>query len=148
MLGADQATSHYLKQWWLVYWCIYVSLCLNEIIKDLTALWIQLEGWPRAIRHHKLGAFNTWWNSHMARAKIWNPTSNICHKVVTWFCCVLFVVHILSTCSGFMRHFHSYVFRSLYWHWGNHMIAPVPVKWSWKITCDFSQYQMTTNHKI
>ena len=21
-LGADQATSHYLNQWWLVYWCI------------------------------------------------------------------------------------------------------------------------------
>ena len=24
------ATSHYLKQWWLVYWGIYVSLGLNE----------------------------------------------------------------------------------------------------------------------
>ena len=25
------ATSHYLNQWWLVYWCIYASLSLNEI---------------------------------------------------------------------------------------------------------------------
>ena len=24
--GADQATSHYLNQWWLVYWHIYASL--------------------------------------------------------------------------------------------------------------------------
>ena len=24
-------TSYYLKQWWLVYWCIYVSLGLNEL---------------------------------------------------------------------------------------------------------------------
>ena len=24
-LGADQATSHYLNQWWLDYWCIYAS---------------------------------------------------------------------------------------------------------------------------
>ena len=30
-LGADQATSHYLNQWWLVHWRIYASLGLNEI---------------------------------------------------------------------------------------------------------------------
>ena len=29
-LGADQATSHYLNQWWLVYWHIHASLSLNE----------------------------------------------------------------------------------------------------------------------
>ena len=36
-LGADQATSHYLNQWWLVYWRIYASLGLNElnILKSL-----------------------------------------------------------------------------------------------------------------
>ena len=25
------ATSHYLEQWWLVYWRIYASLGLNEL---------------------------------------------------------------------------------------------------------------------
>ena len=30
-LGAVQATSHYLNQWWLVYWRIYASLDLNEL---------------------------------------------------------------------------------------------------------------------
>ena len=30
-LGADQATSHYLNQWWLVYWRIYASRGLNEL---------------------------------------------------------------------------------------------------------------------
>ena len=30
-LGASQATSHCLNQWWLVYWCIYASLGLNEL---------------------------------------------------------------------------------------------------------------------
>ena len=30
--GSDQATSHYLNQWWLVYWCIYASLGLNDLI--------------------------------------------------------------------------------------------------------------------
>ena len=31
-LGAGQATSHCLNQWWLVYWRIYASLGLNELI--------------------------------------------------------------------------------------------------------------------
>ena len=30
-LGAGQATSHYLNQWWFVYWRIYASLGLNEL---------------------------------------------------------------------------------------------------------------------
>ena len=30
-LGADQATSHYLNQWWLDYQCIYASFSLNEL---------------------------------------------------------------------------------------------------------------------
>ena len=30
-LGAGQATSHYLNQWWLVHWRIYASLGLNEL---------------------------------------------------------------------------------------------------------------------
>ena len=30
-LGAGQATSHYLNQWWLLYWHIYASLCLNQL---------------------------------------------------------------------------------------------------------------------
>ena len=28
-LGAGQVTSHYLNQWWLIYWRIYASLGLN-----------------------------------------------------------------------------------------------------------------------
>ena len=30
-LGADQATNHYLNQWWLIYCRIYASLGLNEL---------------------------------------------------------------------------------------------------------------------
>ena len=30
-LGANQAPSHSLNQWWLVYWCIYASPSLNEL---------------------------------------------------------------------------------------------------------------------
>ena len=35
LLGADQATIHYLNKWWLVYWRIYASLGLNELISIL-----------------------------------------------------------------------------------------------------------------
>ena len=39
-LGVDQATSHYLNQWWLDYWRIYASLGLNELTAShyITAL--------------------------------------------------------------------------------------------------------------
>ena len=40
-LGTNQATSHYLNWWWLVYWRIYESLCLNEL---------KHEGW---LKHHE-----------------------------------------------------------------------------------------------
>ena len=33
-LGAGQATSHYLNQWCLFYWCIYSSLSLSELISN------------------------------------------------------------------------------------------------------------------
>ena len=32
-LGTGQATSHFLNQWWLVYWRIYASLKLNGLSK-------------------------------------------------------------------------------------------------------------------
>ena len=38
-LGADQATSHYLNQWWIVYWRIYASLGLSEL-KAMLVTWL------------------------------------------------------------------------------------------------------------
>ena len=37
-LGSDQATSHYLNQWLLVYWRIYVSISLRVLIGIASAL--------------------------------------------------------------------------------------------------------------
>ena len=34
-LGAEQVASHYLNQWCIIYWCIYASLSLNELIKKM-----------------------------------------------------------------------------------------------------------------
>ena len=38
-LGADEATSHYLNQWWLVYWRIYAPLGLNELRIPCFLVW-------------------------------------------------------------------------------------------------------------
>ena len=38
-LGAVQATSHYLNQWWLVYRHIYASPDLNEFMKSVQLIW-------------------------------------------------------------------------------------------------------------
>ena len=44
--NAKQVTSHYLNQWWLVYWRIYASLGLNEcmlvVIHALNLMLVQL----------------------------------------------------------------------------------------------------------
>ena len=37
-LGSVQATSHYVNQWWPVYWCIYASLGFNELTVPTTHL--------------------------------------------------------------------------------------------------------------
>ena len=42
-LGAGQATSHYLNQWWLVCWRIYASLGLNELMGHWT-VWLHGNG--------------------------------------------------------------------------------------------------------
>ena len=39
--STNQTTSHYLNQWLLVYWCIYVSLELNESIGNIQNRHIQ-----------------------------------------------------------------------------------------------------------
>ena len=46
-LGADQATSHYLNQWWLAYWRIYASLGLKELnILNLAIIGSDNALWP------------------------------------------------------------------------------------------------------
>ena len=56
-LGADQATSHYLNQWWSFYWCIYASLGVNELttvfkMADKISQQIECDIWvsPRTVK--------------------------------------------------------------------------------------------------
>ena len=54
-LGAVQATSHYLNQWWLVYWRIYASLGLNELNDQTTGgrLNIKMSSYQYRNSHYK-----------------------------------------------------------------------------------------------
>ena len=47
-LGAVQATSHYMNQWWLVYRRIYASLGLNELTE-----WNQMRGYCLLLPRHQ-----------------------------------------------------------------------------------------------
>ena len=56
-LGAVQATSHYLNQWWLVYRRIYASLGLNELTIILpTKVLLILEIWWQLLSTAKFSA--------------------------------------------------------------------------------------------
>ena len=87
-LGAGQATSHYLKQWWLIYRRIYASSGLNELthlpLVPHTCIWVRESGqlWFR----YWLGTYlapshylNQWWNivNWTLRNKLqWNFNQN------------------------------------------------------------------------
>ena len=73
-LGAVQATSHYLDQWWLVYWRIYASLGLSEL--NLSS---------RNIAFERYNIYQYWditvcWNSFLCKARI--PPSCIFNIII------------------------------------------------------------------
>ena len=59
------------------------------------------------------------------------------------FLCI--VVAVLGRFRRFMCFIYPYISGSLHWHWGNHMIAPVPMKWPWKIWVKL-RYQITIKY--
>ena len=56
---------------------------------------------------------------------------NICHKICTGVCSAWYFI-VYTVLSGFVCFIYLYSSGLLHWHWGNHMIAPVPVKQPWK----------------
>ena len=57
------------------------------------------------------------------------------HEIYAWFllCCVLFCVVSTKFIHPHWKLFSPYPSGLLCWLWGNHMIAPMPVKQSWRI---------------
>ena len=53
-LGRGQVASHCLNQWLLVYWCIYVSLSLNELKSGKCLRTVISRSWSYEV-------MNAWW---------------------------------------------------------------------------------------
>ena len=70
-LGTDQAASHYLNQWWLVYWHICASLSLNE-----------LTHWQHACASVELD--NHWFRYWLVGCVSPNHYPNQCWLIVDW----------------------------------------------------------------
>ena len=101
-LGANQATRHYLHQWWLDYWRIhiYVSFGLNELSVRFIAnkirvtfsndgFWVVIYGlpeWKRTLNCYQPDELNSFSGNHQQRAPY-------CMLFVWYPCC--FCVHIL-----------------------------------------------------
>ena len=59
-LGADQATSHYLNQCWLVYRRIYSSLSVNELRLYSQSRWLSYARRRRKTRPHMYATHENW----------------------------------------------------------------------------------------
>ena len=72
-LGADQASSHSLNQWWLAYWRIYASLGLNELNLNvfLPEKWTVKRSPQLTRRRIQLVAWEHTWSLHMPWGHIW-----------------------------------------------------------------------------
>ena len=131
-LGAIQTTSHYLKQWWLVYWHIYASLGLNALIP----MW-QLE-------HSVYFSFMNILKLRIKNAGLFYDLQYIPRNMHTVFALLCFVVVI---------HWLIFPYPSglLHWHCGNLTIAPVPAKQPWWIwintSCEFIMNDCITTTK-
>ena len=75
-----QATSHYLSQWWLVYWRLNALLCLNEIFH-----------WMYAIC-----SCGSRWYSYNSTVIIWQPSSRCQPAKYTQYCSKFSWLHFLD----------------------------------------------------
>ena len=94
--GADQAASHYLNQWWLVYRCIYASLGLIELKQwYITNVWRSV-----IIMVYSIESVSHVFRSHTSRFTL-RIVRNVLVMSLSWcmlgtiFCCQLFKTNCL-----------------------------------------------------
>ena len=66
-LGADQATSHCLDQWWLIYWRMYASLGIHELMACMAVLYhltIQLYTWGKIAKVYNISLIKLYIDNH------------------------------------------------------------------------------------
>ena len=76
------------------------------------------------------------------------PSIEVTHTRVH-LCCIPGIVCFVVICCGLVTvdFTHKwYPSRLFHWHWGNHMIAPVPLKQPWRISVQIIHNQLLYNH--
>ena len=79
LLGAIQATSHYVNQWWLVYWRIYVSLGLNELKNLWNFFYLMMTLWHWNFLHCMpfVRVIHQWCGSPHIWSSIWSSSVSL-----------------------------------------------------------------------
>ena len=103
-LGTDQATSHCLNKWWLVYWHMYASLGLSELVSELwDVLWVQSRIYVQPLAHWTVFTFQQNVNGvHCMRTH---------YYLVGWGVVYLEVLPLLSSTQSFVN-----MFWLTHWH--------------------------------
>ena len=80
-LGADQATSHYLNQWWVFYWRIYASLGLNEL-SGYTCMYPSMSYIRRGL-------------SLLVKEELWKEYSRILMGSTNYTACYIYIIQTM-----------------------------------------------------
>ena len=134
LLGTDQVTSHYLNQWLLDYWCIYVPLGLNELIGGQLG-WICNRTWKIPAKSITSSELMPWsqdatWKSTVLGSDQWHTPSqsetgptNGPHMTPNKF-----VTGLPECCSSFYPG-HLTLSQILYWH--SQFAGNPTLVWGW-----------------
>ena len=94
---------------------IYILSMKNVASVDIKLLWISI-----------FIIIIPWVSQHTHPSMVFS-TYSTAHEICTYSCCAMFCcVYIFF--NGSIWLIFPYSSGLLHWHWGNHMIAPVPVK--------------------
>ena len=113
--------------------CVYVMTIMKLICQHILNIWWVELLWelePPTLVYQLAGRLlpDTWQHKCMSVG-----ICCICHKICTPILLYIYYLITETFLSGCMWFIYSYSSGLLHWHWGNHMIAPVPVKWPWRI---------------
>ena len=111
----------------------------NDLIWRLFVFWFHQKPLPPYVSCHEC----------LQQSRFWVPGCDPCLPAVCdhlswatifawptgWSLYTGFTIYIYkwSVCSAIISSIYLYPSGLLHWHWGNHMIAPVPVKQPWRI---------------
>ena len=125
--------------WWSFQWDFLLEILQHNTIVRNAIFWVHCDYQIWIVFSHQ-----KWWTGQIFSHEIWQLYWLFCHHGCystfseMWtqfmFWCVLLLL------------FYSYSSRLLHWYWGNHMIAPVPVKKPWKIWVNMSNQSLGTDN--